>query len=137
MTRAAKLRLLVPSLLIDAVAADVNRQQPGDGIESFAWGEPEFRAALAAKNVNVMLYEDVPDSVSAAVRARYEGAQGNSELAEFPLTVISYLFHEGAFAMLDAGALNLGIIRDSLTSGTSDHRYFVEAFVRVVPHVVA
>ncbi len=132
----AKLRLLVPSLIIDHIAADVGRQQPGDGLESFAWGEPEFRAALAAKSINVTLYEDVPDSVSAAVRARYEGAQGNTELGELPLTVISYLFHEGAFSMLDAGTLDLGVIRDSTLNSTNDFRYFVEAFEGVIPRVI-
>ncbi len=136
----AKLRVVFPALLADIIAADIVRQAPGDAggdlSTTLAVTRAQVEAWFQAKDVTVTWYEDVSDSVSAAELARYAGAQGNTELKEFPLTIRWWLFHEGAFALLDAGTLDLGIVRDSTLDSTNDYKFFTESFENVIPHVI-
>ena len=59
------------------------------------------------------------------------GAQGGGALLGFPSTVVWYLFPEGSFLYLDAGTLELGIVRDSTLNSTNDYQIFGEAFENV------
>jgi hypothetical protein len=58
-------------------------------------------------------------------------AQGAGALLEFPDEVVWYLFPEGTWVYLDAGVLELGIIRDSVLNETNDFQVFGETFEAV------
>jgi hypothetical protein len=49
-------------------------------------------------------------------------------IEQFPTTVVWYLFPEGFFQFLDAGRLDLGVVRDSTLDATNDYETFVETF---------
>lgn len=46
----------------------------------------------------------------------------------FPDELVWYLFSEGTFLFLDAGTLDLGLVRDSTLNGTNDYKIFLETF---------
>ncbi len=111
----APLRLVCPSWIKDAMAADLTVAMPGDNtLNAYA----EIEGYIASRGVNVTWHLD--DS--------YTGAQSAAAMLEFPDTVVWYLFAEGTFLFLDGGTLDLGIIRDSTLVGTNDYKMFVETF---------
>ena len=111
----ASLRVIIPSWVKDAMAADLALNMPGDNLLN-AYGEID--GYLAARNV----------VVSYSLDQNVYGAQGASALLEFADSFTWYLFAEGTFLFLDGGTLDLGIIRDSSLVGTNDYKMFVETF---------
>lgn len=111
----ASLRLVAPSWVKDAMAADLAIAMPGDNsLNAYA----EIEGYLASRGVNACWHLD--DS--------FAGSQSAGAMAEFPDTVVWYLFAEGTFLFLDGGTLDLGVIRDSTLVGTNDYKMFVETF---------
>jgi hypothetical protein len=111
----APLRVILPSWVKDAMAADLALSMPGDNtLNAYA----EIDGFLAARGINVTY------SIDAGVF----GAQGATALVEFTDTFVWYIFAEGTFLFIDGGTLDLGIIRDSTLTGTNDYKMFVETF---------
>ncbi len=111
----APLRVIIPSWVKDAMAADLALNMPGDNLLN-AYGEID--GYLAARNV----------VVSYSLDQNVYGAQSTGALNEFADSFTWYLFAEGTFLFLDGGTLDLGIIRDSSLVGTNDYKMFVETF---------
>ena len=111
----APVRVIVPSWVRDAMAADLALAMPGDSTLD-AYGEID--GYLASRGVNV----------SYSLDQNIFGAQGATALLEFPDSFTWYLFAEGTFLFLDGGTLDLGIIRDSSLVGTNDYKMFIETF---------
>lgn len=126
MPRDARLRLYLPAWVIDLFQADLARRHAGDGIGVFAVAEAEIRSWFAARNVNVTFYIDTETGAGQVF-----GAQGATDLRNFPSTAVWYLFHEGAFVFLDGGMLDLGLVRDSSLNETNDYRIFAESFEEI------
>ena len=111
----APLRVIIPSWVKDAMAADLTLAMPGDStLNAYA----EIEGYLAARNV----------VVSYSLDQNVYGAQSSGALNEFADSFTWYLFAEGTFLFLDGGTLDLGIIRDSTLVGTNDYKMFVETF---------
>jgi len=111
----APLRLIIPSWVKDAMAADLALSMPGDStLNAYS----EIDGYLSARGV----------VVSYSLDQNVYGAQGVSTLVEFADSFTWYLFAEGTFLFLDGGTLDLGIIRDSSLVGTNDYKMFVETF---------
>jgi chemotaxis protein histidine kinase CheA len=111
----APLRIIIPSWVKDAMAADLALAMPGDStLNAYA----EIDGYLAARGV----------VVSYSLDQNVFGAQGATALVEFTDSFTWYLFAEGTFLFLDGGTLDLGIIRDSSLVGTNDYKMFVETF---------
>jgi hypothetical protein len=111
----APLRVIIPSWVKDAMAADLALAMPGDNmLNAYA----EIDGYLAARGV----------VVSFSLDQNVYGAQGVSALVEFADSFTWYLFAEGTFLFLDGGSLDLGIIRDSSLVGTNDYKMFIETF---------
>jgi hypothetical protein len=111
----APLRVIMPSWVKDAMAADLALAMPGDNtLNAYA----EIDGYLSARGV----------VVSYSLDQNVYGAQGASALLEFADSFTWYLFAEGTFLFLDGGTLDLGIIRDSSLVGTNDYKMFVETF---------
>lgn len=111
----APLRVILPSWLKDAMAADLTLSMPGDSTLN-AYGEID--AFMAARGV----------VASYALDQNVYGAQSSGALLEFADSFTWYMFAEGTFLFLDGGTLDLGIIRDSSLVGTNDYKMFVETF---------
>jgi hypothetical protein len=111
----APLRVLIPSWVKDAMAADLTLSMPGDStLNAYS----EIDGYLSARGV----------VVSYSLDQNVYGAQGAAALLEFSDSFTWYLFAEGTFLFLDGGTLDLGIIRDSSLVGTNDYKMFVETF---------
>jgi len=111
----APLRVILPSWVKDAMAADLTLSMPGDSTLN-AYGEIE--GYLAARGV----------VASYSLDQNVYGTQGAGALLEFADSFTWYMFAEGTFLFLDGGTLDLGIIRDSSLVGTNDYKMFVETF---------
>jgi hypothetical protein len=112
----ARLKVIIPAWIYDAMAADLALAMPGDGTLSVS--KAEIEGYLASLNVDLV----------ASLDQNVFGSQGATSLVEFPDSFTWYLFAEGTFLFLDGGTLDLGIIRDSSLVGTNDYKMFVETF---------
>ena len=111
----APLRVIIPSWVKDAMAADLALAMPGDStLNAYS----ELDGYMASRGV----------VVSYSLDQNVYGAQGATALLEFSDSFTWYLFAEGTFLFLDGGTLDLGIIRDSSLVGTNDYKMFVETF---------
>ena len=119
----ARLKVIIPNWVYDAMAADLTLAMPGDG--TLAVSKSEIDGYLAQLNVDLVAHYD--DSSNNGVF----GAQSAAALLEFPDTFKWYIFAEGTFLFLDGGTLDLGIIRDSTLVGTNDYKMFIETFENV------
>lgn len=111
----APLRVILPSWVKDAMAADLTLSMPGDGtLNAYA----EIDGYMAARGV----------VASYSLDQNVYGSQSVGALNEFADSFTWYMFAEGTFLFLDGGTLDLGIIRDSSLVGTNDYKMFVETF---------
>jgi hypothetical protein len=111
----APLRVILPSWVKDAMAADLTLSMPGDStLNAYS----EIEGYMAARGV----------VASYSLDQNVYGAQGAGALLEFADSFTWYMFAEGTFLFLDGGTLDLGIIRDSSLVGTNDYKMFVETF---------
>lgn len=83
--------------------------------------------AFAQLNLSVCWYYD---SATGADQ-EFNDAQAAGPLNPFPTTVRSYLFCPGTFVRLNAGTLDLGIVRDSFLNSTNDLEMFSEEWIQV------
>lgn len=111
-----QLQAIIPMWVIDAMAADLALNMPGDGNLSVA--KAEISGMLA--NLNV--------SLTASYDQNTFGAQSAGALLEFPDSFTWFLFSEGSFLFLDGGTLDIGIVRDSGLVNTNDYKMFIETF---------
>lgn len=70
--------------------------------------------------------------LSGAVNQLFTAQAGSGVIQPFPTKCVWYLWYEGAFQYLDAGTLDLGIVRDSLLDATNDYELFQERFETVI-----
>lgn len=127
MSPSAVLAALLPSWFVEFIKADlVNDHSMGLGF--LEAGEAEVAAWLASMNIDVTWYYDGATGAG----QEFSDAQSAGALNEFPTSVVSYLFAPGTFARLDAGTLDVGIVRDSTLNGTNDLQIFAEQWVQVV-----
>ena len=121
----ARLKVVIPVWVYDAMAADLALAMPGDGTLSVS--KSEIDGYLAALNVDVVTVLDSTGSLAQSLNM----FQAAAALNEFPDTFKWFLFAEGTFLFLDGGTLDLGIIRDSTLVGTNDYKMFIETFEAV------
>ncbi|HUW00913.1 MAG TPA: major capsid protein [Acidimicrobiales bacterium] len=123
----ATLNVMLPSWVAELVKVDmVNDFSLG---LSFVGADTNALAAemLARLNLAPCFYYD---SATGAGQA-FNDPQLAGPLNPFPSTVVSYLFAPGTFVRLDAGTLDLGIVRDSVLNGTNDLQMFSEQWIQV------
>jgi hypothetical protein len=127
----ARLRLVIPFWVYDAMAADLTLAMPGDG--TLAVSRSEVDGYLSNLNVDVVTILDNTSWTTAATNLAntLDVYQAAGALNEFPDTFKWFLFSEGTFLFLDGGTLDLGIIRDSSLVGTNDYKMFIETFEAV------
>jgi hypothetical protein len=110
----APLRVIAPTWVKDAMAADLALSMPGDNLlNAYA----EIEGFIASRGINMTWTID-----------DFTTAQSSGAMNEFADTFTWYIFAEGTFLFLDGGTLDLGIIRDSSLTGTNDYKMFVETF---------
>jgi hypothetical protein len=116
----ANLRALAPAWLADLIVADQSARQFPSGVDS--------RAGVAAEiarrtQVSVDFYLD-----SRTGGGQIIGAQGESDIVDFPDIAEVLLWEEGGILFIDQGELNIGLVRDSILNETNDVKFFSETF---------
>jgi hypothetical protein len=130
----AKLRVMFPEWFRNALRSDLMKQLPGDGRDgTFNLGEAEINSWFASRDIAVTWFIDGEEGqiFGAQAEATTDGGTGvvtPAALMAFPDTLVWYLFSEGTFIFLDAGTLDLGLVRDSALNGTNDYKIFLETF---------
>lgn len=125
----AKLRVIFPEWFRNALRSDLMKQLPGDGRDgTFNLGEAEINSWFATRDIVVTWHIDGEAGQIFGTQAGGVAAGTSGNLLAFPDTLVWYLFAEGTFLFLDAGTLDLGLVRDSTLNGTNDYKIFLETF---------
>jgi hypothetical protein len=116
----ARLRVIAPAWVRDAIREDLTLGLPGDQLE---WADSVINGFFNTRKVNISWHLDDASSLGSA--------QAAGALNAWPTSFKWNLFAEGTFLFLDGGTLDLGIVRDSGLVATNDYKMFVETFVGV------
>lgn len=93
--------------------------------------ENYFDEALALRNIKVIWTLDALTANAGAgtyVNQQFSGFTASAAVPVWPTAIMWNLFVEGAVQHLDAGMLNLGVVRDATLDSTNDYETFVEIF---------
>jgi hypothetical protein len=130
----AKLRVMFPEWFRNALRSDLIKQLPGDGSDgTFNLSDAEINSWFAARDIAVTWFIDGEEGQIFGTNDLHTPADEVNPLVpaallSFPETLVWYLFSEGTFIFLDAGTLDLGLVRDSALNGTNDYKIFLETF---------
>lgn len=140
------LRVMFPEWFRNALRSDLIKQLPGDGRDgTFNLGEAEINSWFSARNIAITWFIDGEEGQIMGPQAGPSATVTGTRLAPgkandtpvtgaavklngFPESLVWYLFSEGTFLFLDAGTLDLGLVRDSTLNGTNDYKIFLETF---------
>lgn len=123
MADGVKLHAWFPRWVVQLCRVDMTNQLASE-MASFETDEAWFRAQCSKRGFNVTLFWD-------GETGQDFGAQGIGGLFDFPNTMKWVMSHEGAFLFLDAGELNLGVVRDSTLNAANDYEFFAETWEAV------
>ncbi len=144
MSSGAILQALVPDWVVDLVALDFARAagKPGTEPANRAAAEASLRSKFAQFGISVQFYLDGTSDGASGSTGQVFGAQGDGAIVAFPILAEWFLFAPGTFLHLDAGTLDLGVVRDSSLNATNDFQVFAEtweniAFTGVESDVIA
>ncbi len=105
-----------------------------DIVNDNSWGTQNFGVTMnditgyfASLSLNVVWYYDSATGEGQAFTTAAEDGTGNP----FPQSATWYLHAPGTFVHLDAGTLDLGIVRDSVLNATNDLQIFAEQWIQV------
>lgn len=121
----APLDLLVPAWVPRMMASDFTRS-PATDPEII--GMQKSRAEMYLRNLGIrpVWYLDSKTGGNQVFAAQSAGV-----LNQYPATCLTYMFSPGSFLHLDAGTLDLGLIRDSALAERNNMRMFSETFENV------
>jgi hypothetical protein len=117
-----RFRLLAPAWLPDMMESDSTRNQFD------RWHtEAELMAQLDKADIDLTYYLD-----SATGAGQIFGAQSaNAAVTGWPSTTKFYLYPEGSFVLLEHGAMDLGIVRDSTLNELNEYEMFLEEWIGI------
>lgn len=127
MNRDAVIDVWAPDFLVELLKADMANDAAlglSDGIRNITTAQ--ITAELAAfAGVNVTWYYDSATGLDQSVN----GAQGDGALNAYPDDAVLYLEPPGTHVRLDAGTLDVGLVRDSTLNRTNDLQLFSEMWI--------
>jgi hypothetical protein len=137
---------ILPVYVKEFIRADLLREQAhdnGTGMNVWEIGDDFIDSIFRTVNVNVIWHLDgQKEPTSKNFESQYavatHVAEGKKIDEIFPAAALEtkglawYLFPEGAVQRLDAGRLDLGVVRDSTLDATNDYECFFEVFETVV-----
>ena len=125
----ARFRALLPAYTLDLLLLDTIQTQ----FDRFR-SRGDIDAYLRSVGIDPIYYID--GNFAAGDDQLPDATQAAGALDGFPNTVQWAIFPDGAFLGIDAGSLELGIVRDSTLNSTNDFQVFGERFrnlVRLAP----
>jgi hypothetical protein len=125
---------IAPAWLRNELRSDLAREaahQQGKDWNSLALTDDQLDDLLKQRGIRPIWHLDgQTGSVEGGVTQIFV-APTKAAIAKYPAKVVSYLFPEGSMQFLDAGRLDLGVVRDSTLDSTNDYETFVETFESV------
>ena len=110
------------------LAREIAHAQNADW-NSLALIDDQVDELLRARGVNPIWHLDRQAADGSVYPNQYFGSRSASgPVSAFPAKMTWYLFPEGAVQFLDAGRLDLGVVRDSVLDSTNDFELMVESF---------
>ena len=130
MSRDAILDVWLPEVVEDILAIDATNDADNGGLPSLAGGSSGNLATVLAQrarlNVNYYYYDSTNPGFPLAA---HDGAAGTWRA--LPTRFRSYMYSPGSVVRLNAGQLDLGIVRDSTLNGQNDLQMFAEEWIEV------
>lgn len=129
MKRDAMIQVVVPDWVIEFIKADMVND--GDeGLSFLSIPDSEVIAALRSRHLDPVFVNDTATRLIST--QRWTDDQEAGALNLFPGHVTAYLYAPGTYAELDAGTLDVGIVRDSTLNRTNDLEMFYEEYLATV-----
>ena len=122
----ATLQVLLPSWAIEFLKIDMLNDH-SLGLSNWCLSDADVACWFAQNNLDVCFYYD---SATGAGQA-FNDIQAPGAINQWPDTMVSYMFAPGTFVRLDAGTLDVGLVRDSALNGTNDLQLFAEQWIQV------
>lgn len=135
--RSQALRACFPDWFKELLRIDLARETAhaqGDQWNSLAISDAQIESLFEPYGVTPIWHLDGQSTSAPGLSGsvnQFFTTQSTGAINAFPTQVVWYLWHEGAFQYLDAGTLDLGIVRDSLLDATNDWEAFSEVFETV------
>jgi hypothetical protein len=131
MNNNAPMRIILPQWFQNLLRADVGAN--GESLDNLGGADAKIAGWFASRNLNVTWAMDGEAGQDySSMTSATGGAGGTVGVADFPTSVIWYLFAEGTFSFMDGGTLDLGLVRDSTLNAANDYQMFVETFENIV-----
>lgn len=118
----APLQLILPHWSRALLRTDLAIQEPGDATVGVT--DAELDAYLASRNL-------VPAWALDGEAGYQFSAQNPGAVNTWPTSIRCYMFPAGSMQFLDAGVLDLGLVRDSVLNLANDYMLFSETFEAV------
>ncbi len=119
----AALRALIPAWVLDVLVADYHRRH---SVDPTTKTREMFAAHFNQIGILPTFYLD-----GSSDGGQVPAAQTAAALVEYPGFAEVFLFPEGTWLGLDAGQLDLGVVRDSTLNSTNKYQIFAEQFLNV------
>lgn len=120
---AARFRAIIPAWALDMLVTDIVRGQ----FDRFSRDKAGVNALLATYGIDAVFTLDGPTGSGMV----FNDQNDDAALLTFPTTLLWALYPEGTWLHLDAGSLDLGIVRDSILNATNDYQAFGETWENV------
>jgi hypothetical protein len=128
----AMLTAIFPRWVKDLIRSDLAREighSQNSDFNSLAVTDALIEDTLRAHNVNPIFHLDgQPESSGKYPSQIFAQQAGEEAIKKYPEKLVWYCFPEGAVQFLDAGRLDLGVVRDSTLDATNDFEVFWESF---------
>ncbi len=141
---------ILPDYVKDLIRVDLSREQAHSNNSDFnVWeiSDEQIDAIFAQRHVNVIWSLDGQKApTSNNYETQYWGTPAEAKKLDELLpklaggakkALVWYFFPEGAVQFLDAGRLDLGVVRDSTLDATNDYECFYETFESIANRGVA
>jgi len=126
MGRTTDMVVAAPDWAMDAIKLDMALDGQ-EGLSFWDISDGQVMAALSARNISPIWYNDNPTGVTP--NQKFNAAQAAGALNPWPNAVAAYIYAPGTFVRLDGGTLDVGLVRDSTLNRTNDLQLFMEEWI--------
>jgi hypothetical protein len=127
---------IFPDWFKDVIRADRALELAHDGVSVDPQAIPDswIEEVFAVRGLRPVWAQDGQDEVTTGSplvdfpNQYFASVTAGSALVAFPTSMAWYLMIDGSVQFLDAGRLDLGVVRDSTLDSTNDYETFVETF---------
>jgi hypothetical protein len=125
---------VLPRWVREEIRIDLAREQAhaqSDQWNSLAVTDAQIEALFTSRGVRPVFHLD--GQTEGGVSQLFVAPAAKGAIKKYPTKVTFYMYPEGTMQFLDAGRLDLGVVRDSTLDATNDAEIFVETFEGIAP----